>query len=240
MTPIQLIKESLALLTRVLDEAFGHGPESDLRRAFIYRHARNVLDLGQDVLALELQNRSSASRIIVRPMIESLYRLAAAVKRPTFAAEKLVAELEQELERIQKWIAVAQSNDFESEMADTTTLLTAYAQRLRREHSVTTKNRWDQFATAKAAELDWHYARDYFLYSKYVHATISGIISQEYQIGRGHVLQTAIFVILSAVGHAVQGIETEAPQDHVDEAARLARLAINLTREGAFRDDEAA
>jgi hypothetical protein len=127
MTPIQLIKESLALLTRVLDEAFGQGPESDLRRASICRHGRNVLDLGQDVLALELENRSSASRIIVRPMIESLYRLAAAVKRPTFAAEKLVAELEQEVERIQKWIAVAQSNDFESEMAETTTLLIAYA-----------------------------------------------------------------------------------------------------------------
>ncbi len=34
--------------------------------------------------------------------------------------------------------------------------------------------------------------------------------------------------------------ESLANEDHVDEAARLAGFAIDLTREGAFRDDEAA
>jgi len=238
MTPPELAEESLTLLTRVLDEAYRQAPENDLHGAFVYRHARNISDLGDDVLALELLERTSASRIVVRPMIESLFRIVVAVKRPEFAAEKLVAELEDEVERIQNWVAVDHSNDFQSEMGETTALLTEYAERLRREHSVTTKNRWNVFQTAKAADLDWHYARDYFLYSKYVHSTISGIISQEYQVGRGHVLQTAIFVILSAVGHAVQGIGTDTPQAHIDEATRLLGVAISLTQEGAFRDDD--
>lgn len=240
MTPAELAEESLSLLTHVLDEAYHRSPENDLRGAFVYRHARNISDLGADVLALEQQARSSASRIIVRPMIESLFRLVAAIKLPAFAAEKLVAEVDDEIERIQKWIKVDQSNDFQSEMADTVASLTEYAQRLRREHSVTTRNKWSVFDTAQAAKLDWQYARNYFLYSKYVHSTISGIISQEYQVGRGHILQTAIFVILCAVAHAVQLIETDTPQAHIDEAARLLEVGINLTQGSAFRDDEVA
>lgn len=171
-------------------------------------------------------------------MIESLFRIVAAIKRPEFAAEKLIAELDDEVERIQKWVAVDDSNDFQVEMGETAKLLTEYAQQLRREHSVTTRNRWNVFQTAKVADLDWQYAREYFLYSKYVHSTISGIISQEYQIGRGHVLQTVISVILSAVGHAVQGVQTDTPQAHIDEATRLMGVTITLVERGAFRDDD--
>lgn len=110
MPPPELAEQSLALLTRVLGEACESEPENDLHGAFVYRHARNISDLGEDVLALELQERSSASRIVVRPMIESLFRLVAAVKCPAFVAEKLVAEIEEEVERIQNWIAVDRSS----------------------------------------------------------------------------------------------------------------------------------
>jgi hypothetical protein len=61
--------------------------------------------LGDDVLTLEGRNRSRASRILVRPMIKSLFNLAAAVRNRAFAAEKYVAELEDHFERIKKWIA---------------------------------------------------------------------------------------------------------------------------------------
>lgn len=240
MTPRKLTELSLELLERILNEAYQRAPENDLRSAFIYRHTRNISDLGEDVLALERQERTSAARIVVRPMIESLFRIVAALKKPSFAAEKLIAELEDEGERIQKWIQVDRSIDFQHEMAETLQMLTDYTKRLRREHVVTSRNRWNVFDTAKAAELDWHYARDYFLYSKYVHSTVSGIISQEYQTARGHVLQTTIFVVLAAAGHAVQFIETATPQAHIDQAASLMGNAINLIEEGAFRDDEEA
>lgn len=65
MTPPELAEQSLALLTRVLAEACVDASENDLHAAFVYRHARNISDLGDDVLALELQGRSSASRIVV-------------------------------------------------------------------------------------------------------------------------------------------------------------------------------
>lgn len=240
LTPPELAERSLALLTRILDEAYQRAPENDLRSAFIYRHTRNISDLGDDVLALEIQGRTSAARIVVRPMIESLFRIVAALKKPNFAAEKVLAEIEDEVERIQNWTQVDRSHEFQREMSETLQLLIDYAQRLRQAHNVISRNRWNVFETARAAELDWHYARDYFLYSKYVHSTVSGIISQEYQIGRGHVLQTAIFVILAAAGHAVQGIETATPQAHIDEASRLLSVAIDLIRKRAFRDDEGA
>lgn len=236
----ELVEQGLGLLGRILDEAYERAPENDLRSAFIYRHARNISDLGDDILALELEDRTSAARIVVRPMIESLFRIVVALKNPSFAAEKVVAELEDEVERIQNWVRVDSSHDFQHEMAETLQLLTDYSQRLRLEHKVTSRNKWNVFDTAKAAELDWQYARDYFLYSKYVHSTVSGIISQEYQIGRGHVLQTTTFVILAAAGYAVQAIETATPQAHIDEATRLMGVAIDLIQEGAFRDDEEA
>ena len=236
MTPQELAEQSLNLLTRILNEAYQHAPENDLRSAFIYRHTRNILDLGEDVLALELQDRSSSSRIIVRPMIESLFRVVASLKTPNFAAEKVVAEIEDEIERIQNWILIDRSHDFQHEMCDTLQLLRDYAQQLRRERSVSSRNRWNVFETAKAADLGWQYARDYFLYSKYVHSTISGIISQEYQIGRGHILQTAIFVVLLAAGHSVQILETSTPKAHIDEATQLLNFAGSLIEQGAFRD----
>jgi hypothetical protein len=239
MTPYELGDESLALLINVLDEAYQRASDNDFRSAFVYRHTRNISDLGKDVLALDAEHRTSAARIIVRPMIESLFRVVAAVKRPNFAKEKFVAELEEEAEHIRNWTEVDRTSDFKSSMSGTLQALADYATQLRREHNITSQNRWNVFDTAREAGLDWQYARDYFLYSKYVHCTISGIISQEYQVGRGHVLQTAIFVMLSAAGHAVQVMETATPQAHIDAAASLMGDAITLVREGAFRDEEA-
>jgi hypothetical protein len=236
MTPLELAEHSLALITRILEEAYERASEGDLRAAFIYRHTRNICDLGEDILVLELENRSSAARIVIRSMLESLFRLVAAVKEADYASEKLIAELEDEVERIRNWIAVDRYFDFGDEMRETIEGLADYAEKLRREYKVASQKRWSVFDTAKIAELDWQYARDYFLYSKYVHATISGIISQEYQIGRGHILQTTIFTVLEAVGHAVQIIETATPQAHIDEATRLMGIGIDLVNQGAFRD----
>jgi hypothetical protein len=63
MTPLELAEHSLALITRILEEAYERASEGDLRAAFIYRHTRNICDLGEDILVLELENRSSAARI---------------------------------------------------------------------------------------------------------------------------------------------------------------------------------
>jgi hypothetical protein len=64
----------------------------------IFTHA--TCELGDDVVALEAANRSRAARILVRPMLESLFSLVAAAKDPSFPARKIVAEQEDEIERI--------------------------------------------------------------------------------------------------------------------------------------------
>lgn len=239
MRPHDLLAQSLTLLYRVLDEACQRLVDAEVRTAFIYRHARNIYDLADDLLALEIQGRTSTARIVVRPMLESLFRLVAAVKRPSFAAERLVGEIDDEVERIERWIKTEYSTDFQKEMAETLSLLSATAALHRPQSNEEPRRRWNVYDTAQLAELNWIYARDYFIFSKYVHCDISGIICQESQTGRGHVLQTAISVVLSAAGYAVQGIETVTPQAHIDEAARLLQITNDLLDAGAFYDDDA-
>jgi hypothetical protein len=236
LTPPELVQQSLVLLDKILQEAKDRLPEQNFRLGFIYKHASNILDLGDDVLALELQGRSSASRIVVRSMVESLFKLVAAFKNHSFATEKVVAEIEDEIERIQKWVEAKRANECLEGMDETIKQLMDAAQQLRLEHEVTTRRRWNVFDTAKVAELDWHYIRNYFMFSKYVHSTFSGIISQEHQIGRGYVLETMIFIVLAAAGHIPQVIETVTPQAHIDETARLMSITIDLIQQKAFQD----
>ena len=67
--------------------------------AFIYLHARNICEVGDDVFAVSLSNRSRAAQILVHPMLESLFSLAAAAKNPAFPAKKIVAEQEDQIKR---------------------------------------------------------------------------------------------------------------------------------------------
>jgi hypothetical protein len=62
----RLTEQSLALLRRILAQARDRIPEEDPRWAFIFRHGRNICDLGDDVLALESRNRST--RCSSRPL----------------------------------------------------------------------------------------------------------------------------------------------------------------------------
>ena len=79
---------------------------------FIYLYAENICELGKDALALEKQNRSRASRILVRPMFESLFALVAAVRDSGFPARKLNAEWKDEIKRIKKWIGKEHLDEF--------------------------------------------------------------------------------------------------------------------------------
>jgi hypothetical protein len=101
MTSFKLAEDGLALLAQVLNEGYQRASQNDLRAAFICRHTRNIFHLGDDVLALQLQGRTSAAPIVVRPMIENLFRFVAALNNPSFAAEKLVAEPKDAVRRCQ-------------------------------------------------------------------------------------------------------------------------------------------
>jgi Family of unknown function (DUF5677) len=237
MTPHELAQQSLDLLNQILEETRQLYGEKNFRLGFIYKHTQNIFDLGEDVLALELQNRSSSSRIVVRSMIESLFKLAAAIRNPSFAAEKAIAEIDDEIERIGKWLEVEHENKFSTDMDETLKLLSKTGQNLRSENNVTTKNKWTVYDTAKVAELDSFYVQYYFIFSKYVHSTLSGVISQEYQTGRGNVVNILIFILLATAASAVHVFKTVAPQKHLDEIKRLTEIGADLHNNGDFKNE---
>lgn len=237
MAPSELAESSLNLLNDILEQACTKIDAPDLRTSFIYRHARNIATLADDVFELESLGRISASRIVVRSMIESLFSLVAAVKNPSFAAEKVVAEIEDELKRLKKIERASPSNEH-ADLKEAERMLTGFLAQMREMHSVCTHREWNAYQTAEEAQLGWHYLHQYFLFSKYVHSTTSGIISGEEQLSRGQTFQTALFVLLAAAGHVPQQIETDTPQAHLDEAARLMNLTIDLIESGAFQDTD--
>jgi hypothetical protein len=171
-------------------------------------------------------------------MIESLFRIVAAIKEASFAAEKVVAEIDDEIERLRRWIEVDQTGDFDASMAETRAELIAFSSKLRAEHSVSGNKSWSVYDTARLANIGIEYTREYFLFSKYVHGTISGIISQEHGVGRRLLLQNFIFIVLCAVGHAAPALSLSNAQDYIDRATDLLEEAIRLSKQGAFTEPD--
>ena len=222
----ELTEQSLSLLRRILEQAHSRIPEEDPRWAFILRHGRNICELGDDVLFLERQNRSRASRILVRPMMESLFNLGAAVKNSTFPAEKYVVELEEYTERIKKWVATDQPGAVQAEIDEAE----CRARDTRRQYSIKTRNKWSVVDTAREAGLDYHYRRDYVLYSEHIHSTNGALISSERQLGHELVLTSVTFIVLKASEHIASAVEAGISRSQRKEMAKLWKAGIKLIK----------
>jgi hypothetical protein len=225
----QLATTSIDLLNSVLEQAYLHlqkKPE-DLREAFVYRHARNISQLAYDVLSLENRNQTDSSPIIVRVMLEGLFKMATAVKVERASVEIVICEIDDEIHRIKLWMI--ESNEENEGLNDTIQQLTSFVQSLRGQYGLMENSKkWTTFECAKAAELGTIYRQFYFLFSKHTHATASGIIAQEAEVVSSLVKDTVIFVILCAVGQLSQILEAKEAQCHIDEAARLLDVATKL------------
>lgn len=228
MNPEQISNQSYGLLLRVLEQVYAAHEKGDLRQAFIYRHAQTILRLSEDVFHLEAEQRCYSSAIVVRAMLESLFNLAAAVKCPEFAAQKVIWEAEDEVKRIKKWMG-------DDGLKDTVETLENFAQSLRRDHRVTSISNWNTFKCAEAAALDEHYRGAYFLFSKNAHGNTSGMLGAENGITRGQVFQTVVFVLLCATAHVVQILPTKQPQRHLNRATNLLEKLSKLVERGEFR-----
>jgi hypothetical protein len=224
----EIVKESFSLLGKVLEESNSFGLESDYRGAFIYRHARSIYYLGHDVVFLLESGRLDSCQFIVRAMLESLFKLIAAVKRPETAVQILISEVEGDLERMKLLDPI--------ECAPGIKCSAEFVAKLRKEYNVTSKKQWSTFDCADAAELVDKYRGDYFVFSGRVHASTGGIMMQENKIGAGHALQTLLFIVIYAAGGFVQVIQTKTPQENLDESARLIRRLVELIDSGIFRE----
>jgi hypothetical protein len=225
-TPEELAQEAIDLLLRILDESHEPNTEQEIRIAFIYRHARNIFELAQDVLMLERAGRNGSTPVIIRAMFEGLFNRVAAVKNPAFATDKMVSELEYDVSKLESW----KDSDIQSGLD----AWKNYAAKLRQEFAITANKKWRVLDCAKAAELESYYEREYFLFSSHAHTATLAVIAQEDNIGQRHRIGAVFFLAVCAAGHAAQILRTRTPQAHVDEAARLLHLATDLHEKGLF------
>lgn len=221
-----VVKESFNLLRKVLDESKEFEEGNDCRVVFIYRHARNIYQLGQDVIFLLESGRLDSCQVILRAMLEGLFKLVAAVKQPEAAIQILISELEADVERMKRLDPI--------ECAPGIKCSTEVATNLRKEYSITSKNKWSTIECAFAADLVDKYRGDYFIFSGHSHASTGGIIMQENQVGAGHALQTLLYIVTYASGSFVQVIQTKTPQQHIDKSAQIINRVIELMESGVF------
>ena len=122
----QLLEESFGLLTKVLEEAHALRKADDLREAFVYRHARNISQLGQAILCLETHDQPDSCPIVVRSMLEGLFKLVAATKVTSAAVEIVLHEVKTEIKKIEDWIKILGGDD-DSALKETILELKSFA-----------------------------------------------------------------------------------------------------------------
>jgi hypothetical protein len=233
MTPVQLANESYELLNALIQEAYQEKPTEDsIRSAFVYRHARNVLDIGTDVRLLYSIKRYTTAQIAIRSMIESMFCVAAAVKLPEFAAEKIIAEWETFAEKVSKIDKV----EWSAELIKTKDLLLKMADDMRKECAVSSKNKWSVYDIARVANLQHHYATDYLTLSNHVHAASGALIFQEKCSGVGDSHKAAVTAMLLTAGHFAQHIQTKSSKDLLATATRLVLELSEEPMQLAFRE----
>src|SRR5579863_5738097 len=121
LQPNKVASQIFRLLEQVLNEAIAFDGEPDYRTSFVYRHARNIHQLGTDTVHLLATGRVACCPIIVRSMLESLFKLVAAVNEPEAAVGIILSEVEEDLGRIKKWLdpcRYAPAIKYYSEFAD--------------------------------------------------------------------------------------------------------------------------
>jgi len=229
----ELAERSLSLLGQIIDQAHERIPDKlDFTSPpeFIYLHARNICDLGGDVLALEAWNRSRGSRILVRSMSESLFNLVAAAKNPEFPASKFIAEQKDEIKRIKMWIGKNPPSEFHDKLEEAERNIHKIEQRYPNRKD----REWGAIETAKAAELTVHYRSDYFVFSGNVHSKIGALYACESKINPGIVFDPVVRIILTTLDEFVGALEIDLSQEQIDEKKRLSEAANKLIETAPF------
>lgn len=179
---LQVLEQAASLLQKTFDAAFKplQSPEDkDARVAFIYRHARNISDSSKDVLTLGKYGQLGSIYLLARPALESLFKLAAATNEEDFAIEKVIAEIQEEQNKLKAWSA-ADEPRWDGVLNQVIQELQAFELDLRQRYEVNRELRWKKpWQVAKAGNLQAEYVRDYFIGSKHVHVMVSALVDRE-------------------------------------------------------------
>ena len=134
--------------------------------------------------------------LLSRPALESLFKLAAAVATPDFAAQKVVAEVKDEQEKIKKWIETRPA--WQEVLNQVEAGLGEFDKELRTRYGVTGEKKWKPYQVANEGKMSVSYVNDYFLGSKHVHATLSALVDREAAL----YIPAAIYGLTMTVTHA--------------------------------------
>ncbi len=190
--------QMLATTIGMADEICAEIDEKDIRTAFVIRHSRNIHQLAEDMMALAQSKRLGSIYLFARPALESLFKLAAAVSNPGFAAEKVVGELLEEKEKLIQWRD--QSNgEWQASLNDCIRVCDDYSADLRNRYGVVGEKKWKIWQVANEARLKSEYVKEYFSGCKHVHCMLSALVSRE--LGEGY-LPDAIYGFTSTVTSA--------------------------------------
>jgi hypothetical protein len=223
----EVVKRSFNVLEKVLAESSALKHDDNIQLSFMYRHAENIFQLGQDVVFLLESAHSRSCPIIARAMIESLFKLVAASNDGIVAVQITISEFEDDRDRVTKWLDPKVYAPVAEE-------LSKFAENLRKEFSISSNKKWNTLACAEASKLEGNYRDVYFHLSSHTHATITGITIQETKASIGYVLQSVIFAVLCASIHIASAASTETSLAHRNECDKLGDEWIRLIDSGVF------
>jgi len=227
MTIADLAKDSLSFLILLLQEAYEDSKGNEnVRSAFIYRHARNIADIADDMFFLYDHGRYTLSGLGLRSMLESQFCIAASLHRKDFPAEKIIAECEKWAGRLGKTVFPLGGAD----ITDTVSGLSELAAKLRADFSIVSKKPWNTFEVAQAAKLEQIYNSEYAYLCNFVHSNTSAIMSQESGIGVGLAVQVAMGTVIGTAGYIAMTLQTKTPQEHVDKASKLLQRLLEMDK----------
>ena len=218
-----IVAHSLDLIEHFTEDAYNKSmKDEEYRLAFIYRHTRNICDLGNDCLFLYGSGRTSGAYILIRPLLESLFNLCAAVNNEKFAIEKFLYEIDHDIRKLTKWKDLYGDSAIDDSMA----ILSTIRNDINKQYSILQTKNWNTLETAKEARLSQQYVQAYFMFSRHTHSSTGGIIMQEQDDNNGMIPQSLAFIILAGVGHAAQVLPSSSPQQYIGSATKFLKELV--------------
>jgi hypothetical protein len=227
---VAILREAVDLLGGILQgwrERLVGAEAKNIRRSYINRHAWHVYALGGDLLVLAAAGRLGSIHLLSRPALESLFKLAASVADEGFAAQKVVAETEEEAGKIRNWLKGAPA-EWASTLTKMIEVLGTFGEDLRKRYGVTQRRGWKTYEVAKLGKLEAEYVRDYFIGSAHVHAMLSALTAREDELYVPEALYRMTVVVTHTCGlvnKALMDLENSVAPDVFERAIDLHRRA---------------
>lgn len=220
-----MLQKAVSMLDTTLamvDEKIAEEQGKDIGRSFVYRHGTYIRDLAMDALVLGREGRWASIYLLARPAMESAFKMAAAVVDREFPAQKVVAEVEEERKKLEKW-RNSGVGGWDSTLDEAVRECDKFEQYLRKQYGVTLKKEWKVWEVARLGKLQAEYVKEYFSGCKHVHGMLSGLVEREH----GLHIPDGLYGLTSTLTMAVVllNVYFRIPADLTEDALEIVREA---------------